>query len=177
MDRSCDNHVGDPRNCDCHRINTRERRRSATYAGIAAAVLATSYFYAPYVDRGPPICPFKLMFGIPCPGCGLTHSFCALAHGHLAAAVQFHALGPVLFVVFALALPIFAYQAITRRRVTWFNRLLFAERPAYIFATVLFLYHFTRLIVLGHSGALVAGMEHSVVGHGWDAMRSLLACV
>lgn len=48
------------------------------------------------------ICGFKNLTGLPCPGCGLTHSFCAMGKGHLLAAFGFNLLGPVLFLIFAL---------------------------------------------------------------------------
>jgi hypothetical protein len=48
------------------------------------------------------ICGFKNLTGLPCPGCGLTHSFCALGKGHLLAAFGFNLLGPMLFLIFAL---------------------------------------------------------------------------
>lgn len=31
-------------------------------------------------------CPFKLLTGWPCPGCGLTHAVCDISHGAFAAA-------------------------------------------------------------------------------------------
>ena len=48
------------------------------------------------------VCGFKRLTGLPCPGCGLTHSFCAIGKGHLLAAFGFNLLGPVLFLTFAL---------------------------------------------------------------------------
>ena len=48
------------------------------------------------------ICGFKNVTGLPCPGCGLTHSFCALGKGEISAAFSFNLLGPPLF--FALVL-------------------------------------------------------------------------
>jgi len=48
------------------------------------------------------ICGFKNFTGLPCPGCGLTHSFCALGKGEITAAFSFNLLGPPLF--FALVL-------------------------------------------------------------------------
>jgi hypothetical protein len=48
------------------------------------------------------ICGFKNLTGLPCPGCGLTHSFCAMGKGHLLAALGFNLLGPILFLLFAL---------------------------------------------------------------------------
>ncbi len=45
------------------------------------------------------ICGFKNFTGLPCPGCGLTHSFCALGKGEIAGAFGFNLLGPPLFLV------------------------------------------------------------------------------
>jgi hypothetical protein len=47
------------------------------------------------------ICLFKLMTGYPCPGCGLTHAFCDISHGHFSAAWQANPFG---FFFYALAL-------------------------------------------------------------------------
>ena len=43
------------------------------------------------------VCGFRNFTGLPCPGCGLTHSFCALAKGAAGDAFAFNALGPPLF--------------------------------------------------------------------------------
>jgi hypothetical protein len=40
------------------------------------------------------VCPFKAVFGIPCPGCGLTLAMDELLHGHVGAAVHTHAFAP-----------------------------------------------------------------------------------
>src|SRR5262249_10330446 len=49
------------------------------------------------------ICAFKNLTGLPCPGCGLTHSFCALVRGHLAQAFEYNILGPAVFLFSVLA--------------------------------------------------------------------------
>lgn len=48
------------------------------------------------------VCGFKNLTGLPCPGCGLTHSFCALTRGSIVEAFEFNLLGPLLYVVLAL---------------------------------------------------------------------------
>ena len=48
------------------------------------------------------VCGFKNLTGLPCPACGLTHSFCALGKGNLTDAFAFNALGPLLFLALAL---------------------------------------------------------------------------
>lgn len=41
---------------------------------------------------GPPLCPLQNMWGIPCPGCGLTRATVALAQGDVARALHLHPL-------------------------------------------------------------------------------------
>lgn len=43
-----------------------------------------------------PLCGVKLMIGIPCPGCGLVHSFVALFHGHLRDSIAFNPMGVII---------------------------------------------------------------------------------
>lgn len=48
------------------------------------------------------LCGFKNLTGLPCPGCGLTHSFCALGKGNVGDAFAFNLLGPIVFVLLLL---------------------------------------------------------------------------
>lgn len=49
----------------------------------------------------PEVCQSKVLFGVDCPGCGLTRSFVHLAHGNVPASLAVHPLGwlVALFVV------------------------------------------------------------------------------
>jgi len=69
--------------------------------GLSGVFLASLILPAPDGDYFT-ICAFKNVTGLPCPGCGLTHSFCALARGHLAQALGYNMLGPAVFLVFVL---------------------------------------------------------------------------
>jgi len=84
--------------------------RPARYRKTAWLVLAglsivylISVFYSPE-QPGPDgqyftICAFKNATSLPCPGCGLTHSFCALGKGDLSSAARFNLMGPPLFLL------------------------------------------------------------------------------
>src|SRR5689334_20767214 len=45
------------------------------------------------------LCPFRALTHLPCPGCGMTRAFCALAHGEFWRAIKLNALSPLLFLV------------------------------------------------------------------------------
>lgn len=69
--------------------------------GLFAVFLVSVLFNPPAGDYFT-VCGFKNFTGLPCPGCGLTHSFCALGKGAVGDAVAFNALGPPLFLVLLL---------------------------------------------------------------------------
>src|SRR5258708_2533362 len=68
---------------------------------LLSGVFLVSFLYSPPDEPRFTVCVFKSLTGLDCPGCGLTRSFCALSHGHLAKAFYFNKLGPILYVVFA----------------------------------------------------------------------------
>ncbi len=45
----------------------------------------------------PPLCPFYLLTGLPCPGCGLTRCFICLGHGRFFESLHWNPLGWLLF--------------------------------------------------------------------------------
>lgn len=57
---------------------------------LATLALLTSFAVAP--DRLPqtPVCPSVRLLGLPCPGCGLTHAFCAFSHGEVQTAIRYN---------------------------------------------------------------------------------------
>jgi len=47
-------------------------------------------------DDGPTICPFALLTGLACPGCGMTRALAYLVRGDLGQAIDYHPLSLVL---------------------------------------------------------------------------------
>src|SRR6266436_5441192 len=72
-----------------------------TLVGLSAVFLVSALLKPSSGDYFT-VCGFKNLTGLPCPGCGLTHSFCALARGSIGEAFEFNLLGPLLYVVLAL---------------------------------------------------------------------------
>jgi hypothetical protein len=55
--------------------------------------------------RWPFHCWLHDLVGVQCALCGMSRSFCSLAHGDIRASLAFHPLGPVLFALFCLEVP------------------------------------------------------------------------
>lgn len=85
-------------------------RQSKVLAAFAVVMLSGVFLVSAFLSLPPAnssgqyftICGFKNFTGLPCPGCGLTHSFCALGKGDLAGAFGFNLLGPPLFLLLVL---------------------------------------------------------------------------
>jgi len=76
---------------------------AAVRAAAAGLLLAALWYFTAPDEPALRLCGFHWLTGRPCPLCGLTRAFFALAKGHWAEAVHFHALSPLAFaMVFAL---------------------------------------------------------------------------
>ncbi len=88
-----------------------------TLIAIHVAVLLASFLYAPFCQRGPVVCYVRQLTGLACPSCGLTRSFCAMAHGRFADAAACHPLGPALFAALCASLLLVVFAPVVWRRV------------------------------------------------------------
>ncbi len=82
-------------------------RRRVRWAGgfaphiVAGALVLSFVLRSTWLDAAPVFCATRRMFGIPCPGCGLTHSWVAAAHGDFVEAFSAHPFGPLLMLAAA----------------------------------------------------------------------------
>jgi Protein of unknown function (DUF2752) len=62
-----------------------------------ARLLVLGAFVLPgrLLHEAPVLCPFRRLTGRPCPACGLSRSWQAMAHGRLGEAFEQHPLGPL----------------------------------------------------------------------------------
>jgi hypothetical protein len=63
----------------------------------------------------PPLCQMKMLTGMDCPGCGMTRSFIAAAHGQWRDSFRFNPAGPLWFAFSTLQIP---YQSLQLRRIS-----------------------------------------------------------
>lgn len=68
---------------------------------LPAGFIALAIVNLEFLDRMPELCFYRLLFGVRCPGCGMTHAFCAVLHGHFLQGFSFNPLVVVAFPVFA----------------------------------------------------------------------------
>jgi hypothetical protein len=134
-----------------------EHGKPARFSKRAAlAVLAAlTGVYAISLLLNPPegnyftICGFKNLSGLPCPGCGLTHSFCALAKGNLPQAFSYNLLGPPLF-LFSVMFWIRSVAVLIgwTRRISDFDRAVIRAKPAHLFIGAFAVYGLARVVFL-----------------------------
>ena len=68
-------------------------------SSISLLILLTSSLYHPHELPSLISCLFKLLTGLSCPGCGMTHAFCGITHGEFLYAFQCN---PISFAIYLL---------------------------------------------------------------------------
>ena len=107
-------------------------RRIVSVAALGAAGAWVLYTFAPTAYGFYPQCPFRLLTGLQCPGCGTTRALHHLLHGRFEEAFR---LNPMIFVLIAVAL--FALPSVLRGRQPgflmkpWFAWAAFAVLTSY----------------------------------------------
>jgi hypothetical protein len=72
----------------------RDRLTVAAPLGLAVILLAGSPG-----DDGPTLCPFALITGTACPGCGMTRAASSLIRGDVGGAIGYHPLIPLISIL------------------------------------------------------------------------------
>lgn len=134
---------------------------SWVFVVVVALWLRPSHFgHGTHQQLGLPPCPSVLLYGRPCPGCGLTTSFTHLAHGNFAMAFQTHPLGPLLFLAWGVTALMCLYGFVRKKRfitdTPGFNRGLVAT------AWVFFLFGAVRFAAIDYRSENPVAWLHQV---------------
>ena len=90
-------------------------------------------------------CPFKMLTGFPCPGCGITKSLVYLYEGELLKSIAFHLFGPVVLVLsiyFLIKLSLELYY-----KKPFFANIFNKKKWTYTFVALLIVYHLVRIVL------------------------------
>ena len=84
------------------------KRYAPLYKLITIEVILLLFILVMHYFRFPVYCPFKLITGIPCPGCGGQRVLFALLQGNIIEAICINPLS-VLLIIFALIAPVWLF--------------------------------------------------------------------
>jgi hypothetical protein len=84
---------------------------------VLSGILLASIVIPPFHREVFSICLFKDIFGIPCPGCGITRAFLFLGHGDLRSALELNANSLFAFSLVVLLWLHAAFNALTHREI------------------------------------------------------------
>ncbi|MEA5604248.1 DUF2752 domain-containing protein [Nostoc sp. UHCC 0252] len=103
--------------------------------------------------------------GIPCPTCGMTRSFMAIAQGNLFQALAENLFGPLLFASFVIVAVHITLELLTKRQITAFYCHLVKQRKLQILGLfAVFTYYLLRLYNLSQTGEMYFYFINSPLG-------------
>lgn len=148
-----------------HLLSAHERQVRLIKAIIFSIPIFAAFFYDYTSTQSPFFCLFRHFTGIPCPGCGLTRSFVAIARGDFGDAISYHLFGIVIFVAFAIASLHLILELITNRKIIAIYAQWIQDYRLQLISLGLILnYHLFRLSQLWLSGALITDFQQSPLG-------------
>jgi len=95
------------------------RLRAPFGVAVTAALVCTAVWFGDPTTPGGvfPVCPFKAITGIDCPGCGTLRMLYSLLHGDVFAAVKFNALALAALAALLCGYAVWTYGRCVGRRV------------------------------------------------------------
>lgn len=94
-------------------------RRGRTVRIGMLAFLLCAYVTSWSINRsglpGVVLCPLRASTGLPCPSCGFTRGFVAIAHGEMSVATQLNVLSIPVFIMGVLLIPLLLFELVTRK--------------------------------------------------------------
>lgn len=97
-----------------------------------------------HLETDQSLCPFKMLSGFPCPGCGITKSLVYFYEGDLQKSLYYHLFGPLVIAFCVVTIVVLTTELITRKE--YFNKWLFNKKLAYGLAIFLATYHLIRIV-------------------------------
>ncbi|MBW4549919.1 MAG: DUF2752 domain-containing protein [Aphanocapsa sp. GSE-SYN-MK-11-07L] len=141
-----------------------QRRVRWGWLGLFSAPLVGAILYN-HGWRLPFACPVRHLTGIPCPTCGMTRSFMAIAEGNWQQAISMHLFGPILFLACLVTVLHVGLELATNQRIGGWHLRLISDRWIQLFGLVFYAgYYGLRLQQLSVSGELALSFANSPLG-------------
>lgn len=145
-------------------INKRQQRK--IYGIIGAFITLIIPFFLllsnhdHHLETAQSFCPFKMLTGFPCPGCGITKSLVYCYEGDMVKSLSYHILGPFVILFSVVTIVVLCAELITKRE--YFNKWLYNRKLAYFLAAFLFTYHLVRLVFFIQNNSWDSIMQQSI---------------
>lgn len=123
--------------------------------------LFISYTNHSTLESDQSFCPFKMLSGFPCPGCGITKSMVFFYEGDIYKSFYYHLFGPFVllicvFLLFKFTVEFFKKQTVLE--ISYKNK----KKIAFILATFLIIYHTIRIIYFIHNNSYQSILKESI---------------
>ena len=112
------------------------------------------------LDNEQSFCPFKMLTGFPCPGCGITKSIVYFYEGDIYRSLLHDLFGPI-FVLFCV-LVLFKLIAEIIYQKPFFDKIFYSMKLAYVMGTLLGIYHLIRLFFYIKNNNLDSVLKQSI---------------
>lgn len=145
-------------------VTTKDKRK--IYGIIGATITLMVPFFLMFfnvnnhLETDQSLCPFKMITGFPCPGCGITKSLVYFYEGDFYKSVSYHILGPLVIVFCLIAIVILTTELITKKE--YFNAVMYNKKLAYGLGFFLVGYHIIRLILFIKNNSLDSILKESI---------------
>lgn len=122
---------------------------------ILSSLIIASYFLKVTEQQSPFSCIILAFTGIPCPGCGLTRSFVAMAHGRIGESFYYHLFGPLLFIIFIISSVHLLLEILRKKQIkAQYIKLVQNKKLQYLILSLILVYYLSKLIFLYSTGEL-----------------------
>lgn len=135
--------------------------------GIVGALitLAVPYFImlnstGKHLENEQSFCPFKMLTGFPCPGCGITKSLINVYQGNIAESFYYHLFGPLTFLFCITVVIVLTTELITKKE--YFRSIFYNKKLAYFLGASLAIYHLVRLFYFLQHSSIDSILKQSI---------------
>ena len=134
--------------------------------GLCSAFIFGAFFYNLGHKASFLACPIRHYTGIPCPTCGMTRSFMAIARGDWSQAIAEHLFGPILFLAFLITAIHVSLELLRGQQIrTFYLQIIASKRVQLLSLMVYMTYYSMRLYHSLKAGELSVAFLDSPLGH------------